>query len=82
MHCWYLEQKPFPRSKTIAQRMNIDVRNVQRAISRLSELGLFERIEPKTEAGKYVMVPGKRGREFFTKLKSALLGVENAISSS
>jgi len=62
--------------------MGVDVRNVQRAIGRLSELGLVERIETKTDVSEYVTALGKRGREFFAKLKSALPGVENAILSS
>ena len=33
MHWWFPKQKPFPRSQTIAQRMGVDVRTVQRAMS-------------------------------------------------
>lgn len=51
MHWWYAEQRPFPRSTTIADRMGIDVRTVQRALRRLNELGLIERVNVDTETG-------------------------------
>jgi hypothetical protein len=33
MHWWHRDQKPFPRSTTIAKRMGITVRTVQRALN-------------------------------------------------
>jgi hypothetical protein len=52
MHWWYAAQKPFPRSGTIAARMGVEVRTVQRAITHLSELGLIKRIKVQTEDGE------------------------------
>ncbi len=43
MHWWYPDQKPFPRSKTIAQRMGVTPRTVQRSFHQLEELGLIIR---------------------------------------
>lgn len=46
MHWWYPAQKPFPRSSTIAQRMGISPRTVQRAIQRIEDdLGLLSKIQ-------------------------------------
>lgn len=46
MHWWYPAQKPFPRSSTIAHRMGISPRTVQRAIQRIEdELKLLSRTE-------------------------------------
>jgi hypothetical protein len=56
MHWWYPTQKPFPRSTTIAERMGVDVRSIQRALSRLSQLGLIERKKVKTEAGESTVI--------------------------
>jgi len=44
MHWWYPDQRPFPRSSTIAKRMGIDRRSVQRSLAKLSEKGLVERM--------------------------------------
>jgi hypothetical protein len=44
MHWWYLEQRPFPRSTTIAARMDVQPRTVQRCLARLDELGLIKRV--------------------------------------
>ena len=43
LHWWYPDQKPFPRSATIARRMGVDVRTVQRSLTRLAKLGLAVR---------------------------------------
>jgi predicted DNA-binding transcriptional regulator len=40
---WYADQKPFVRVTTIAKRMGVDVRTVQRSIRKLVEKGLLER---------------------------------------
>jgi hypothetical protein len=43
MHWWYRDQKPFPRSTTIARRMGSTLRTVQRALQNLEEKGLLLR---------------------------------------
>ena len=43
MHWWYPEQKPFPRSTTIAKRMGLSQRAVQRALQQLQKLDLLTR---------------------------------------
>jgi hypothetical protein len=43
MHWWYLDQKPFPRSTTIARRMGVTIRTVQRALSNLQTAELLLR---------------------------------------
>ena len=45
MHWWYPTRHPYPRPATIARRMGVSVRTVQRALGRLSELGLVERLK-------------------------------------
>ena len=47
MHWWYEDIKPFPRTTTIAKRMGVTSRTVQRAMQRLQALGLI-----KLEKGK------------------------------
>jgi predicted transcriptional regulator len=44
MHWWYPDQRPFPRSSSIAKRMGIDRRTVQRSLAKLSEKGLVEKV--------------------------------------
>lgn len=56
MHWWYPEQKPFPRATTIAERMDIEVRSVQRAMARLRDLGLIKREKIATEAGERTVI--------------------------
>ncbi len=43
MHWWYPEKKPFPRSTTIAKRMGMTPRTVQRSLQQLEDLGLLAR---------------------------------------
>jgi predicted transcriptional regulator len=43
MHWWYREQRPFPRSATIADRIGVDARTVQRSIRKIQDLKLVER---------------------------------------
>lgn len=43
MHWWYPELKPFPRSTTIAKRMGLSQRAVQRALQQLQKLELLTR---------------------------------------
>ena len=52
MHWWYPEQRPFPRSSIIAKRMGVQTRTVQRAMERLRELGLMQRITETTPEGE------------------------------
>ena len=44
MHWWYEDHLPFPRSTTIAARMNVQPRTVQRSLARLGQLGLMKKI--------------------------------------
>lgn len=44
MHWWYPEQKPFPRTSTIANRMGTSARTVQRSIEALQAKGLLRRV--------------------------------------
>lgn len=52
MHWWYADQKPFPRTTTIARRMNVSVRTVQRSMSKLQRLQLIERKKVDDEHGQ------------------------------
>src|SRR3954447_13452002 len=49
MHWWYADRMPFPRSTTIARRMGLDVRTVQRAMNRLQTMGLIEKKKVREE---------------------------------
>lgn len=51
MHWWYADKKPFPRTTTIAARMGIDVRTVQRSLRKLGDLQLLERMVEHSEQG-------------------------------
>ena len=44
LHWWYPDQRPFPRSSTIAKRMGIDRRSVQRSLAKLNEKRLVEKV--------------------------------------
>lgn len=44
MHWWYPAQKPFPRPTTIAQRIGLTTRTVQRSIQNLESLGLLKKV--------------------------------------
>lgn len=43
MHWWYPDEKPFPRTTTIAKRMGLSSRAVQRSLQDLERLGLLTR---------------------------------------
>ena len=58
MHWWYPKQRPFPRPTTIAERMGVDVRTVQRSLSRISELGLIRRIKTGSGASTEIDLDG------------------------
>jgi predicted DNA-binding transcriptional regulator len=46
---WYVEDLPFPRITTLAKRMNVTDRTVQRCLKQLIQRGLLER---KTDIGR------------------------------
>ena len=46
---WYVEELPFPRISTLAKRMNVTDRTVQRCLKKLAQKGLLKR---KTDIGK------------------------------
>lgn len=53
-HWWEPDRPVFPRSTTIAKRMGVDTRTVQRATSNLEAKGLLER--GKLEDGRRVFI--------------------------
>lgn len=55
MHWWYPAQKPFPRPSTIAKRMGLTKRTVQRSLQRMEELKLLAR--EKAEDGRTYLDP-------------------------
>ncbi|SEB02351.1 helix-turn-helix domain-containing protein [Rubrimonas cliftonensis] len=55
MHWWYPQQKPFPRATTIARRMGVAQRTVQRSIRNLEQLGYLSR--EKDGKGRMVLDP-------------------------
>jgi len=79
MHWWYAHQKPFPRPTTVAKRMGVAVRTVQRAISRLEELDLLKRTN---EGGSVILDPdplvdklsalAKSDKDFLARSKSQI----------
>ena len=52
MHWWASGRLPFPKTNTIAKRMGVDKRTVQRSIRNLSNLGLVERVIRKVDGGE------------------------------
>ena len=52
LHWWYREQRPFPRTSTIAARMGVEPRTVQRSLRKMVDMGLLERVEEEDEAGE------------------------------
>jgi DNA replication protein DnaD len=51
MHWWYPKQRPFPRSTTIAGRMKVEARTVQRALATLKERGLLVKVRETSRDG-------------------------------
>lgn len=51
VHWWYKERMPFPRTSTIANRMGVDARTVQRSLKKMTALGLITREVVTTEDG-------------------------------
>ncbi len=52
MHWWYEGQKPFPRSQTVATRMGIDPRTVQRSMRKMQNKGLLQRQKITNSVGE------------------------------
>lgn len=50
-HWWQPENHPFPSKKTLADRINVKARTIQRRITRLVHDGLLERIERRDSHG-------------------------------
>ena len=50
LHWWRPKDNPFPRTTTIATRMGVDIRTVQRSLNRLEERGLSRRVK-RSEGG-------------------------------
>jgi len=48
---WKASSPPRPRVSTLAQRLDVDERTIQRALSSLCEKGLIERTRVKTPEG-------------------------------
>lgn len=53
MHWWYPGQKPFPRSSTIATRMGITTRTVQRSLQHMEDIKILTR-EKATASPTYL----------------------------
>lgn len=51
-HWHAAERAPFPHSKTIAKRMDLGIRKVQRCLKSLQEKGFIARVEKKTRADR------------------------------
>lgn len=51
---WKPEEMPFPKTATLAQRMNVSNRTVQRSLKRLEEKGFIRREREKTKEGHIV----------------------------
>lgn len=56
LHWWYADKRPFPRTSTIAARMGIEPRTVQRTLRKLSDLGLMKRVIETAEDGTQRLV--------------------------
>ena len=64
MHWWYRDQMPFPRPTTIARRMGVTVRTVQRALLGLQALGLLTKTtgpDGDTHLDPTPLCPASRG---------------------
>ena len=50
-HWWYADEKPFPRVTTIARRMDVTSRTVQRSLQKLSDKGFLQRRKATSRDG-------------------------------
>lgn len=57
LHWWEPERNPFPRSSTIATRMGVDVRTVQRSLGRLEQRGIIARLGRSERSAEYDLSP-------------------------
>lgn len=90
MHWWYVDQKPFPRPTTIAKRMGLNVRTIQRSLHHMEELGLISRL--KGENGATFVDPeplveklselALKDRDFQVRTERRVLPVSSAAASS
>lgn len=48
---WRSERKPFPRTSTLAERMRLDIRTIQRAQNTFIQKGLLKKIRQKDDMG-------------------------------
>ena len=72
-HWWEADRKPFPRVGTIARRLNVQPRTVQRALNKLRSIGLIDWERVQVQNGKVLENPSatqgvRRRRYDLTKL--------------
>lgn len=53
-HWWSVEDRPYPRVATIARRLDMTTRTVQRALNRLKALGLLDWERIQVRSGKII----------------------------
>lgn len=53
---WYRDRLPFPSTRTIAVRMGVTMRTVQRHLTKLEELGLIRRLRNQSGGGYGALV--------------------------
>lgn len=53
MSWWYADQRPFPRTSTIARRMGVTIRTVQRSLKKLQKKGLIIPTYEKVKDGSF-----------------------------
>ena len=58
---WYADKLPFARTTTIAERMGVSVRTVQRSLRKLEEKGYIRREDVRTSDGDYVPAIDPKG---------------------
>jgi len=51
---WYAEKLPFARTNTIAERMGVSARTVQRSLRKLETKGYISRVDIRTPNGDFV----------------------------
>ncbi|TQE98517.1 MAG: helix-turn-helix domain-containing protein [Spiribacter salinus] len=51
MHWWTADRWPHPRLATIARRMGVEERTVQRHVGKLEKVGLVKRLPPEQDPG-------------------------------